>query len=103
MLYAICAYEDTFGGLHGINSFAVVEGTEEDANIIAEQMSYDVMQSYALEDEDEDYNCEEHVAYEVYPFTEETFKSLNELNDEIYKDPQGFIEKYCNEKISDYF
>ena len=109
MLYAIYAYEETFGGLHGINSYAVIEASSQDeAEIVAAEMSRDIIDSYEYmlnlydeeEDDEEDYidAVEENIAYEVYPFITETTKSLDELNDEFQKNPNEILEKYCGTK-----
>ena len=35
-------------------------------------------------------------AFDIYPFTVETNKSLEELSDEYYNNPDDFIKEYCD-------
>lgn len=45
--YAVYAYEDTYGGLHGINSKFIVEGTYSDATEAAYDQSIYLIEEYA--------------------------------------------------------
>ena len=57
MLYAIHAYEGIYGGLHGIESFAVIEAeTTEEAEHYGLEMSYEVIDDYSciMEDFEQD-------------------------------------------------
>ena len=47
MLYAVIAYEQMYGGLYGMVSYFVIEGTEEDAEEAAIEASYEIMQEYS--------------------------------------------------------
>ena len=85
-IWAIKAYEELYGGLHGMYSLDIVKGSEEFAEDIAKEMSMSVMESYdeisdQLEDDVEaqfdfyGYDCEdeadeegakEHIRNEIY-------------------------------------
>lgn len=122
MLYAVIACEDMYDGMHGMVDYFVIEGTEEDAYREGETASYDIMQEYGCiwedieesakdrleyegEDEDEvdgelyerllDEVMRDDVVVEVYPITKETTRSIEQLNDEFYNDPETFIREYC--------
>ncbi|AXF52284.1 MAG: hypothetical protein [Caudoviricetes sp.] len=123
-LYAIHAFENVYGGLHGMESYAVVECKDEfEVSKIAEEMSFSIINSYdflmqeiereALESyESQGYSIENspyeddifvvllemaiknRIEYEIY-LVKETDKSLNKLNHIIKLRPKYFIEKYC--------
>ena len=85
-IWAIKAYEELYGGLHGMYSLDIVEGSEKFAEDVAKGMSMSVMESYdeisdQLEDDVEaqfdfyGYDCEdevdeegakEHIRNEIY-------------------------------------
>ena len=115
MLVAIHAFENIYQGLHGIEDYVVVEvADEKDAIETALNMSYEVIDSYGdiysdfysdaefegLEegtDEWEEYieaARAEDTAFDIF-LVKETTKTLEELNNMIYHDPEGFIEEYC--------
>ena len=114
--YAIYAYEDIYGGLHGIHELAVVEvGSKKNAEEIANEMAISVIDSYGgvtESFEDEAYNegyepdteewqdyideCyRDDISYEIYKVTKETNESLEELDNKFNNDPEGFLEEYC--------
>lgn len=115
MLYAIYACEGIYGGLHGMNSHAVVDCRDEDeADDIGLEMSLDVMSSYEciigdLEDEADEgyerYSDEwydyleelkiENFSYFVYLITDTKGRSDKELEEEFWNDRISFIETYC--------
>lgn len=113
-LYVIHAFDDMYGGLHGIESYSVIEAESlQEAEEYAFECSCDIIDNYVtnkfyeeaaeegIEDEEElqEYvdNCiQEDIAYTVSMITKETTESLEELNDKINQDPEGFIEEYCN-------
>lgn len=47
MLYAIIACEQMYGGLHGMVSYFVAEGTKEEAEEMAIDESYAIMEEYS--------------------------------------------------------
>lgn len=120
MLYAIHAYENIYQGLHGIESFEVIEvDNKEEAESIAEEMSYEVMDDYGnIEEEfkaDAEFNGYEEgtdewydfieecraddLAWDIYPITIETDKDVEELTNEFYQNSESFINKYCNSEF----
>ena len=121
-LYAIHAFENAFGGLHGIEDYAVIEAQDEkEVYNIATEMSSQVIDEFegtimeaegweedaineGLEentDEFWDYIDElrsEDIAYSIYKLRE-TNESLESLNEQILSDPEEFLEKYAIEDI----
>lgn len=47
MLYAVIASEQMYGGLHGMVSYFVAEGTEEEVEEMAIDESYSIMEEYS--------------------------------------------------------
>ena len=115
--YAIYAYENMYGGLHGINDYAVVEADSyEMAEKFAAELSSDVIDSYLDDEEireaagideddvfftDEDDKLDdfyaEDIAYDIYTLDESKIRdeiSLNSYADKFRDDPHEFIEKY---------
>ena len=114
----ICACDNTYGGLHGMNDWCIIDVSNiEEANAIGLEMSYNVMDSYDciteyLESE-ADTLCERdtdewEVAYEeaamdntswnIWEIDEEAAKGLT--NEELEKlvddfEDNDFIKKYC--------
>ena len=112
--YAIYAYENIYGGLHGINDYAVVKADSyEMAEKMAAELSSDVIDSYiddeeireatGIDEDDEFFTDElddfyaEEIAYDIYTLDESKIRdeiSLNSYSDEFRDDPHEFIEKY---------
>ena len=46
-LWAVWGCDQIYGGLHGMESIAVIEGTEDDASEYAETLSREVIESYS--------------------------------------------------------
>ena len=118
MLVAIHAYEQMYGGLHGMEQTAIVDVENlEEAEDYAVEMSYDVMDSYSciIESFEEDAYSEgleegtrewdefieecrsENNAYELWPITETKGKTVEELESEFFNDKHGFVEAYCKD------
>ena len=117
-VYAIYAYEQTHGGLHGVNSrYLYIADNDKEAEEEAEQASREVMNSYgSITDDfesdayDEGYRPgteewdeylgereDENVAFEVSVLNisvEEAEKKWKELNEEFYNTPEEFLDKY---------
>ena len=103
--FAIVAFDTYFGGLHGIYAAEVVEAEDyAEAQIIAAEMSYNVIDEYSnqfeyLEEDDYD------IDYEIQEvFSDKDVMDLtNELQDTIDDSIIGvcisaeFSEKYCQE------
>lgn len=121
--YAIYAYENIYGGLHGISDYAVVEADSyEMAEKFAAELSSDVIDSY-LDDEEireatgideddvfftdelDDFYAED-IAYDIYTLDESKIRdeiSLNSYSDEFRNDPHEFIEKYKIEGENEFY
>lgn len=117
-VYAIYAYEQNYGGLHGVNSrYLYIADTDKEAEEEAEEASKEVMHSYGSITEDfesdaydEGYHpgteewdeyLEErenmNVGFEVSVLNisvEEAEKNWQELNEEFYNTPEEFLDKY---------
>lgn len=120
----IMAYENIYGGLHGMNTFRVLDvNSLEEADEVGSEMSYDIIQSYgsimeSLEDEidpDIEENSEEweeeldnlineDKAWEVYVIDE---NKAHDVSNEVlemtyYGIIEDFVKEYCidpDEKI----
>lgn len=116
-LFAVRAYENIYGGLHGMESLSVIEvETEEEANDYAYDEAISIINDYSeifkdFEQEAEeagldpnsdewcefiDERIDEDVSWELFEITKETNESLDVLNEKFYNDPDTFIEEYCN-------
>ncbi len=117
-VYAIYAYEQTYGGLHGVNSrYLYIADTDKEAEEEAEQASRAIMASYGsitdeLMSDAYDEGCrpgtdewdeyleereDENVAFDVSVLNisiEEAEKNWRELNEEFYNTPEEFLDKY---------
>lgn len=117
-VYAIYAYDQRYGGLHGINSrYLYIADNDKEAEEDAEQTSHEVMESYGFITDDfesdaydEGYRpgteewdeyieeCKnENVAFEISVLNisvEEAEKNWKELNDEFCNIPEEFLDKY---------
>lgn len=126
MLVAIHAYDQIYQGLHGMESYEVVEViNEEEAEDYAISSSVDIMNSYGdimeeLEaearenvdfyidpttDKEEAYDyalddsINEDVAYDIYVLKNNITDSLEALNDKYVRDPESFIEEFSEREI----
>lgn len=120
MLFAIHAYEQMYGGLHGVETYLITDAvSEKEAERIAVQESYEIMDSYndiyesfeeaaesegleAYSDEWGDYIAEcqaDNVGYEIYPITNITNESIEELEKKFYNETETFIKEYCGGRI----
>lgn len=102
--YFIYAYDDFYGGLHGIYDMRFEYCTLEDAKDWGIEMSSAVIESYGsaieewiyagceTEEEREDAFMED-IAFEIYELRNDapSFKELEEMN----LDPRSYIEEYC--------
>jgi len=122
-IWVIRAYDNFYGGLHGMESYEIFEGTEKEANECGVEMSYEVIESYmdiynSLEDDIREYCEEEGFDYdengeEVENIREEVYREdtvwdihkldkaklptldFNELENMFYNNPDEFLEKYA--------
>lgn len=125
MRFVIHAYEQSYGGLHGIEDWLVVESEcYSDVEQEAIDMSIGVMGSYEFIREEITsqacfyYGCDvldvengnvdeeefdsalndatyENVAYEIWEVKENSKFSIFEIDHMLADDPEGFVEKYC--------
>lgn len=80
MLYAVIACEQMYGGMHGMVSYFVIEGTEEDAEEAAIEASYEIMQEYSSIMEDLENAAREEIEFENED--EEDYEESAEEDDE---------------------
>ena len=120
--WAIKAYDDIYGGLHGMQDINILCGTEDEAREVASDMAFDVVDSYydirdALEekvericelegidlaDESEVDEVREEVydqdaQWEIYELDRTKLPTVNtvKLRDMFYNNPDEFLEKYA--------
>ena len=120
MLYVIHAFEEKYGGYHGIEDWSIENcDNEEEAVSIARENSIEVINSYSLvydelEDDIEAFTDEsmseddieelrsdiydEDIAYEIWEIDSDIIKEydIDTLERWLNDDPEDFIEKYCN-------
>ena len=126
MLVAIHAYDQIYQGLHGMESYEVVEViNEEEAEDYAISSSVDIINTYEdimreLEeeakenidfyndptiDEEEAYeyaldDCiNEDIAYDIYILKDNITDSLEALNNKYVRNPKSFIEEFSEREI----
>ena len=122
-IWAIKSYDNFYGGLHGMISYEIFEGTEKEADECGLEMSYEVIESYhniydSLEDSIREY-CEEEgldydengeevenireevygedTAWDIHQLKESKLPTLdfNKLNNMFYNNPDEFLKKYA--------
>ena len=112
--YAIYASDNAYGGLHGYESYAIVDcKDQEEAELIAAEMSREVINDFGLIDDEmeayvnsEDYDeeesydyenelIEEDIAYQIYEIIDTKGISDEILEIEFYNDKEEFIKNYC--------
>lgn len=101
--YFIYAYEEFYGGLHGIYNYCFDECTLRQAEEQGREMSYEVIESYDFllkeiceedaTDEEMNEAIQEDIAYEVWELRDDapSFEELEAMN----LDPSSYIEEYC--------
>ena len=117
MLFAIYAYENTYGGLHGINEryvgnhrdLAEAEEMAIEASRILMSSNEDIMK--ILEDKvknagyeygSDKYKeyleacIEDNIIYYIWDIKRGLDKTIEEMDKEFNSDPWTFIEKYCS-------
>lgn len=70
MLYAVIACEQMYGGMHGMVSYFVVEGTEKDAEEAAIEESYEIMEEYSSIMEDLEAAAREEIGFDEDQYEE---------------------------------
>ena len=97
MLVYIFAYEDSYGGLHGIYDADVVEVQDmEEANEYGYEMALGVVESYGCFDDNED--IEQELEWRIYKIKEgisaEEARAAARLHDK-----EGFVAEYCENEV----
>ena len=125
MKYVIHAYEQSYGGLHGIENWRAVESNcYSDIEQEAIDMSIGVMESYDFIQEEltskacfycecdlcdvengyineDEFNSAledatcENIAYSIWKVSEDCDFSILEIDHMLADDPNDFVEKYC--------
>ena len=113
MWFAIRAYEGMYEGLHGIESFDIIEADNEDIAYYEYglEMSGDLIDEYGTvdpyefdeRDEQEYENAfEDNLRADVFPITELSNEYVREhleaLTSELEDDYRDFVGKYCNRR-----
>ena len=122
-IWAIRAYDNFYGGLHGMIEYEIFEGTEEEADARGLEMSYEIINDYecitdVLEDDVKD-QCEwenidydeggEEVdnilnevyggdtAWDIHQLNDSKLPTLdfNKLENMFYNNPDEFLEEYA--------
>ena len=120
MLYVIHAFDERYGGFHGLEDWSIWDCENEiEAESIAWENSMDIINGFSciyeeLEEEIEDNISddmseddieqlrsdvyEEDVAYNVWEIDKDIAKEydINVLENMLNNYPEDFIEKYCN-------
>ena len=97
MLVYIFAYEDSYGGLHGIYDADVVEVQDMgEANEYGYEMALGVVESYGCFEDNED--IEQELEWRIYKIKEgisaEEARAAARLHDK-----EGFVAEYCEDEV----
>jgi len=82
MLYAVIACEQMYGGMHGMVSYFVAEGTEEEVEEMAIDESYSIMEDYSDIMDDLEAAAREELEFENEEDYEEDCEESAEWDDE---------------------
>ena len=121
--YAIWAFENTYGGLHGYESHIIVEDTpehpytikdlEEEASVYSREIIEDFntirdeieewvnSEDYDEEEYDEVYEemIGENIGYCIYKIVKGEDKTVEELQDMFFNYREEFIRDYCEQEL----
>lgn len=121
MIVAIWAFENQYGGLHGIEHHRVVEvdGADiaemyaiEESREVIENFCMDEIREYADAEADEgafengsdEYfqyieDCiQDNIAYEIWEVVN-CYDTIEQMQEDFYNNKEDFIEKYCRELV----
>lgn len=119
MIVAIHAFENTYGGLHGIESHRIIEvDTVEQAEGIAMDDSRDVMYSYSsiieefqesADDEGFEPDSEEfetyvdecindNIGYQIWEVIDR-YDTIEQMEEDFYNSRDEFIKAHCRELV----
>jgi len=94
MIVAIHAYEEIYGGLHGIEDYLVTEVKDlKIAEDIASDLAYNVVEDYSYNFDEEDLEDPE-LCWEIYEIIDTKGKTVEKLNIEYHYDSEGFLTEY---------
>ena len=97
MLVYIFAYEDSYGGLHGMYNEDVVEVQDiEEADEYGYEMAQDVVESYGCFDDDRD--IEQELEWRIYKIKEGISADEARVALGSY-DEEDFVAEYCEEEV----
>ena len=97
MLVYIFAYEDSYGGLHGIYDADVVEVQDiEEANEYGYEMALGVVESYDCFDDEED--VEQELEWRIYKI-KEGISAEEARAAACLHDKEDFVAEYCEEEV----
>ena len=97
MLVYIFAYEDSYGGLHGMYNEDVVEVQDiEEADEYGYEMAQDVVESYGCFDDDRD--IEQELEWRIYKI-KEGISAEEARAAACLHDKEGFVAEYCEEEV----
>lgn len=95
MLYAVIACEQMYGGMHGMVSYFVAEGTEEEVEEMAIDESYAIMEEYSSIMDDL-----EQAAREEVEWTEEEFEDyINDSTAEVDEEYTRALNEQMQENL----
>lgn len=101
--YFIYAYDEFYGGLHGMYDGCFIEGDYKEAEMYGYEMSNSIIESYSEiydqlfadceTEEEREKALAEDIAYEIYELRKDapSFEELYNMN----LDPQSYIEEFC--------
>ena len=100
MIVAIHAYEGEYQGLHGIESYDVIEVNDlKEANEVAYEMASEVFQDYCYDDDNYE-EVEPELLWDIWEIKDvDSNVKLNDLSGEYYNDPEGFLSNYVVEEL----
>ena len=108
MLVFIHAYEDFYCGLHGVEDIRVEDlDSMEQADEWGREMSYDVIESYGMDEhyfdedaEEDEMDYSEHLSWSVFKIKDEFVglgaEQLEHLASRVHG-AESFIDKYCED------
>ena len=96
-LYYVCGQDQVYQGLHGMKYEAIAEGIEQDAIIMARELSEDVISSFSeirdvLEEEISDICSHYYIDYEdSFTWSEDDCDKIEEIRSEVYEDDLDYF------------
>lgn len=102
MLYLIYGCEDDYEGYHGIEEYKIEEfNTREEANREAEELAYDVIESFSYtlsyydEVMEDDGDFSDHIEIQVYEIRDTQGHTIEELEEMLFEEGyEEFIQMF---------